>query len=295
MAPLNTTYNESNGSFLPEDFTIRGSTDCPSRAEVLWHLGLYNGVAIVSTVLFRNIYVQNILNCGRPTTLKPWRWFSAIISLLSQIAGQVATAYLARGSSTSVDPWQVIQLWALRPRTAWSTGNLAQLPRKWGYQNAALSSIFAEIFICSLSCVFVGRLIGIGVQRGLQEAPDLIAFSFIMMFATAFEILFALRIVIRIGMVGWRPEASDYDSLRWIARTAVPLTYICCWLIWALFLNKTAGAYCPANTRGIDAIWAAIIPGSDLLAAISERYFQNGTRDGDLCLFVTFNGVMGQY
>lgn len=265
-------------SWLPSGFKITASATCPTASKTLAHFALYNAISIASFLLLRNIYFQNLLSCNSVKTLKPWRWFSPVGKLAFQIGGQVATAYLARGRSGKTNAWQIIQLWALRPRTTWFVGNLAQLRRRWGYTNAALSSIFCEVMVCSLGCVFVGRIVqaastnppGTGEPRKWYEV--MLYTGFVMLVSVGLEIVWVVYIAVRVLQVGGRPEADDMDRLKWIARTVVPVTCMCSWLIWAAYLNASEGSYCPANVKYIDLVWGVVPVVSDLFNSITETY-----------------------
>jgi hypothetical protein len=82
--------------------------------------------------------------------------------------------------------------------------------------------------------------------------------SLLMLLSTGLEMLWAVWMIKRIVEVRGRPEAQDMDSLKWIARSFVPVTAICSWLIWIAFLKSAEGRYCPGNIKWVDVVWALV-------------------------------------
>jgi predicted outer membrane lipoprotein len=93
-----------------------------------------------------------------------------------------------------------------------------------------------------------------------------------MLLSTAFKIIWALWVLERLIETKRRAEAQDVDSMKWIVRVIVPLTYICSWLIWASFLKAVPGAYCPGNVKYINALWFLIPVLTNVMRAIVEVF-----------------------
>ncbi|OAL00352.1 hypothetical protein IQ06DRAFT_369710 [Phaeosphaeriaceae sp. SRC1lsM3a] len=277
----NSTYTNSTiPIWLPQSFQVSsGNAQCPSTSTVLAHFGIYNGISIGIFLLLGSDHVKGRIKCWGKGGLQPWTFWSGLISVAMQVLGIVVTSLLIRQSGYEVDLWQLIQIWAIRPRVSWVIGNMLNVKRELGYMNGALDNVVVEIFICGLGCVFVGRL----AKQALMHAsaatlptgkldPWYIVTcvaSITMLLSVAFEIIWALWVMRRIVETKGKAEAQDINSLRWIVRFMVPLTFICSYLIWAAFLNSTNGAYCPGNARYIDLTWGLIPALTNLLRAFT--------------------------
>ena len=264
MAHANTMANTTYPAWLPPDFQVKsGNTSYPSAGRGLASLALYNCIAIGTFLLTGNSHIRGFFTKGRKANFKPWSFWSSLSSLAFQILGNVATALLIRASGYHVHLWQLVQLWALRPRVTWLIGNMANVTLKWGYANGALSHIFVEVFVCALSCVFLGRTINAAITNSDFNGSRtywcmILIASLIMLLSTGLEMLWAVWMIKRIVELRGRPEAQDIDSLKWIARSFVPVTAICSWLIWIAFLKAAEGRYCPGNIKWVDVVWALV-------------------------------------
>jgi hypothetical protein len=271
----NLTYPD----WLPASFQLPsdGSQNCPSATGVLEHFALYNGISILICLTTKNKLAQKMIRFGKPVVDRPWSYWGPVGHLAFQISGIVGSAYLAKGENSGASVGQLIQLWALRPRTTWFIGNMACIRREWGYMNSALSSIFSEVIICSLACVFVAQVVGTAVLHSADGSTTwyrvILGASITMLISTGFEILWAAYLLFRMFRMKARPEADDIDALRWIARTFVPITCLCSWLIWAAFLYSTETSYCPSNGSWIDVVWGCLPVLSNLYLLLSETYF----------------------
>jgi len=261
---MNSTARPSYPGWIPEEFQNppnSGEEVCKAPGDALLNLGIYNIVTIVIFLVSRNQRLMAALSkCvgkrpGRPQ--RPWSFVDVGISMPFQIVPMVLSAYFTSNSTLYI--WRNIQIWSVRPRVTWFKGNMAQVKREWGYMNAALSSVVVELFICSFSTYFVGNLLhhirnyaGTDVTRWTTV---MWAACIGLMISTSFEVIWGLYMCWRFCYTKGRGEPDDMDSLKWIARTFVPVTYICSWLIWAAYLYSSPGAYCPVHTDYINAVW----------------------------------------
>ena len=134
-ASPNTTYP----AWLPSGFNVHsGASTCPLTQTVLIRFAFYNCVAIGAFLFMGQSHVVSYLLKGRKRSVKPWSFWSSIGSLLHQVVGIIATALLIRASGYRANMWQLVQLWALRPRVSWFIGNLSNLKRHWGCGNSGL-------------------------------------------------------------------------------------------------------------------------------------------------------------
>jgi hypothetical protein len=262
--PLNSTFP----AWLPSGFRVSsGAVSCPSAKRVLISFAVYNCIAIGIFILMGNSQIISYLLKGRKRKVEPWSFWSSTGSLVLQVLGIVVTVLLIRASGYRTDMWQLIQLWALRPRVAWFIGNLSNLQRDWNYGIGALNHIFVEVFVCGLATVFLGRTLQVAFTHAGSVPADgsaksywwlLIIASMVMLVSTGMEMLWALWMIKRFIEQRAKPEAQDMDSMRWIARTFVPVTAICSWLIWVAFLQTTQGIYCPGNIKWVDLVWGLV-------------------------------------
>jgi uncharacterized membrane protein len=234
---------------------------CPSADSILWHLGLYNAVSVAVFLIGGSQFFKSRLFRQKVLQWKPWSFFSAISSTILQILGMVATAAILKHNDTSASFSNLIQLWALRPRASWLVSNLLSVKKELGYHNGALDNVVVDVTISSMACVFVGRLI----SHALSNAPDIrptwywiiVVFGIIMIVSTAFETLWAIWILLTTLETKDRAEAQeqDFNSMKWIARTMVPLTCLSSWMIWAGFSHSMPGVYCPGNMKFVSVVW----------------------------------------
>jgi hypothetical protein len=274
--------NATFPGWIPSGFQVAsGNLHCPSASSVLAHFGIYNVVSIATYLLLGSAVVKSKLACSNKPGLKPWTFWSAIGSVIHQIVGIVSTSVLIRSSGYKVDIWQLVQIWALRPRVAFFIGNMVNVKRTLGYQNGALDNVIVEIFSCSLSCVFLGRLARQALTWMAKADPNTVVpswyyitcvASILMLISTALEIVWVLWVLKRLVETKGRAEAQDVDSMKWIVRVIVPLTCICSWLIWASFLNAAPGAYCPGNIKYVNILWILIPISTNVMRAIVEAF-----------------------
>ncbi|KAF2240947.1 hypothetical protein BU26DRAFT_586528 [Trematosphaeria pertusa] len=273
--------NATIPAWIPSGFQVSsGNTHCPNAASVLTHFAIYNAISIGTFLLLGSYHVKRRIKFWLKPGLRPWKFWSAAISVIMQILGIIITSLLIRRSGYKADLWQLIQIWAIRPRVSWFIGNMLNIKRSWGYMNGALDNVVVEVFICGLGCVFVGRL----ARQALTHANAATSpqtgtntwyiitcvASIVMLLSTAFEILWALWVLKRVVETKGKAEAQDIDSLKWIVRFMIPLTYTCSFLIWAAFLNSTEGAYCPGNVKYVDLTWGLIPAVTNLMRIFVE-------------------------
>jgi len=277
---INVTNTTSIPAWIPSGFQVNsGNRDCPSPTTILTQFALYNGIAIAIYLLTGSAVVKAKLTCRRDSALKPWRFWSALGSVVTQLLGTIVTSLMIRAGGYKVDLWQLIQIWAIRPRVSWFIGNMTNIRRKWGYMNGALDNVVVEVFVCSIGCVFVGRT----AQAALTHMPSnppawywvITIASIVMLITTAFEIVWALWTLKRTWETKGRAEAQDMDSMKWIVRALVPTTCLCSWLIWAAFLNSSSGAYCPAtkNAFVLDIVWTVVPVLTNIMRAVLEAVY----------------------
>jgi len=274
--PNNTLTNSTIPAWLPQGFQVSsGNPKCPTTSSVLMHFGIYNGISIGVFLLLGSDHVKGRIKFWLKSGLPPWKFWSGLMSVVMQVLGIVTTSLLIRQSGYKVDLWQLIQIWAIRPRVSWVIGNMLNVKREWGYMNGALDNVVVEVFICGLGCVFVGRL----AKQALTHASAATlptgqldrwyivtcVASITMLLSTAFEIIWVLWIMRRIIETKGKAETQDINSLKWIVRFMIPLTFICSYLIWTAFLNSAKGAYCPGNAKYIDLTWGLIPALTNLL------------------------------
>lgn len=266
--------------WIPSGFQVSsGNKDCPSPANILTHFALYNGIAIATYLLTGSALVKTKLTCRRGSSLKAWRFWSALGSVVTQLLGTIATSLMIRAGGYKIDLWQLIQIWAIRPRVSWFIGNMLNVQRKWGYMNGALDNVVVEVFVCSIGCVFVGRT----AQAALTHTPTsppawywvITVASLVMLVTTAFEVVWALWMIKRTLETKGRAEAQDMDSLKWIVRALVPITCLCSWLIWAAYLNSSPGAYCPGMKDAflLNVVWTVVPVLTNMLRAVLEAVY----------------------
>jgi len=261
---MNSTTGPSYPGWIPEDFQIppnSGQRVCKAPGDALLNLGIFNIVTIVIFLVSRNQRLRAALaKCvGKrpPRPQRPWSFVNVGILMPFQIVPMILSSYFTSNSTVYI--WRNLQIWSVRPRVTWFKGNMAQINREWGYMNDALSSVVVELFICSFSTYFVGNLL----HRTLFYAgPDKTGWTTVMwaacmglMISTAVEVLWGLYMCWRLCYTRGQAEPDDMDSLKWIARTFVPVTCICSWLIWAAYLYSSPEAYCPVRTDYITAVW----------------------------------------
>lgn len=260
---LNGTIHTPYPAWLPEGFQVSSQgASCPSAYRALTSFALYNCIAIAAFLLLGNQHVRSFLTKGRKASWEPWSLRASVASLALQVGGIVATAYLIRASGYQASVWQLIQLWALRPRVSWFIGNLVNLKQKWGYANGALSHIFVEVFVCALACVFLGRIL----QAALRSMPAhgpwqwwmILIAGVVMLISTGFEMVWALWMLKKIAEISGMPDAQDVHSLRWIPRLCVPVTATCSWLIWVAFLRAAEGYYCAGDIKLVQIVWIIV-------------------------------------
>jgi hypothetical protein len=274
--------NATIPDWIPSGFQVAsGNLHCPSPNSVLAHFGIYNIVSIATYLLLGSAVVKSKLACSNKSGLKPWRFWSSLGSVILQVIGTVSTSVLIRSSGYKVDIWQLVQIWALRPRVAFFIGNMVNVNRSLGYMNGALDNVVVEIFSCSLSCVFLGRLVRQALTWKGTRDPNTVVSSWytvtcvagvVMLLSTAFEIVWALWFLKRLVETKGRAEAQDVDSMKWIVRVMVPLTCVCSWLIWASFLKAAPGAYCPGNIMYINILWILVPVLTNVMRAIVEVF-----------------------
>lgn len=243
--------------------------------------GIYNGISIAMFLVLGSYHVKRRIKFWLKPGLRPWKFWSAILSVAFQILGIVTTSLLIRQSGYQADLWQLIQIWAIRPRVSWFIGNMLNVKRNLGYMNGALDNVVVEVFVCGLGCVFVGRLARQALTHGssastVAQGTDpwyivICVASIIMLVSTAFEIIWALWILKRLAETKGHAEAQDIDSLRWIVRLMIPVTYVCSFLIWAAFLNSTQGAYCPGSPKYVDLTWALVAFLTNVMRVFAEE------------------------
>jgi len=283
---FNKTNSTSIPPWIPAGFQVNsGNTECPTSTYVLTHFAIFNALSIGSHVLFGSARVKSKITCGRGPAIKPWKFWSAFGSVIMQILGTVATSLLIRVNGYKVDMWQLVQIWAIRPRVSWFIGNMMNFNRKWGYMNGALDNVVVEVFICSFGCVFVGRTAAAALSHGPASkygfnlpGPFPIWYwviavaSMAMLISTAFEVVWALWMLKRVLQTKGRAEAQDMDSLKWIVKWLVPINCLWSWLIWAAFLNSAEGAYCPGKKANIPTliVWVLIPVLTNLMRAILD-------------------------
>jgi hypothetical protein len=242
----------------------------------LTHFAIYNAASIAIFLVKGSSVLRSKITCGRLQKLKPWSFWSALGSVVLQILGMVVTALLIRASGYHADIWQLVQVWSVRPRVSWFIGNMANVERKYGYMNGALDNVVVEVFICSLGCVFVGRLARAALTHFDATGPMYAYFwiicvaSLVMLVLTGVEVIWALWVTKRTIETRMKAEAQDMDSMRWIVRVLVPLTCVCSWLIWAAFLKSTQGAYCPGNIHLVDLTWIMVPIVTNLMRTVVE-------------------------
>lgn len=278
--------NKTIPEWLPSGFLISsGSTACPSTRRVLTSFAVYNCIAIAIFLILGNVQVLSYIFSRRPRKVEAWSFWSALGSLVLQILGIILTALLIRRSGYRADIWPLIQLWALRPRATWLIGNLSNVRRHWNYGIGALNHIFVEVFVCGLATVFLGRTLQAAFTHDQRRATDasvrtywwlIVIASLFMLFSSGMEMLWAIWMVKRFIEQRARPEAQDVDSMRWIARTFVPVTAICSWLIWIVFLQSTKGIYCPGNIKWVDLVWGLVPVAANSLRLFIEYLSANG-------------------
>ncbi|PSN68089.1 hypothetical protein BS50DRAFT_620490 [Corynespora cassiicola Philippines] len=275
---LNATFNNATlPSWVPSGFQVAsGRTTCPRASQVLVRFAIYNAISIAIYLLLGSYHVKRWIKFWLKPGLRYWKFWSGFSSVTLQILGIIVISLLIQRSGFRVDLWQLVQIWAVRPRASWFIGNMIHLRRDLGYMNGALDNIFVEIIVCGLGTVFVGRL----AAQALSHPPNLPPFgwyrvacgaSLAMLLSTGFEVIFALWIVGRFIETKGKAEARDMDSLRWIARFMIPVTCACSYLIWAAFLYSAEGAYCPGNVKYIDLTWGLVPIFSNLLRIIAEE------------------------
>ena len=109
-------------------------------------------------------------------------------------------------------------------------------------------------------------------ERSAPGIGVMLVAAFLMLVSTGFEVLWAIYMVARIFRVGGRAEADDIDSLKWIARTFIPLTCLCSWLVWSAFLYSAGRSYCPSNQKWLDVTWGLVPVASNLSQLVAELY-----------------------
>lgn len=254
--------------WIPPQFHIPANSPdavCRSPENTLLLLGVYNIIAIAEFLATHNKYVQAYLsrlknNNNNKHWQRPWSFSHVLTKLPWQTGGMVLSSYFTVNSAATI--WHMLQIWTIRPRVTWFIGNLARLKREWGYANHALSSVVLEVFICAFSMYFVGSLLATVLFYGGDDKTTwytvMVGASVVMMISSAFETLWALWMVLRFCVTGGRGEADDVDALVWIAKTFVPVTYVCSWLIWAAYLYSSPEAYCPVHQEFINAVWIVV-------------------------------------
>jgi hypothetical protein len=283
MTSFNLASNSTFPPWLPQGFqTRRTNGNCASGDHVLVSFAIYNCVAIASFLLIGHSHLLTLLfPWKKHQPPAAWSFWSAVSSLAFQILGNVVTSLLIRRGGYDVDIWQLMQLWALRPRVAWLLGNTARIGRKWGYQNGALTQIFVEVFVCGLATVFLGRTLQAAWRHEEYSVSPwwkmMVAASTIMLVSTGAEILWALWMVKRVIQQGGNAEAQDVDSLKWIAAFFVPVTAICSWLVWVAFLKASNGAYCMKNGKWVSLVWGLIPIFTNVVRLLIEAYSLPGS------------------
>ena len=266
MANINLPRNATYPPWLPSGFAVTNvSGDCPSTTHTLVSFAIYNCISIASFLLLGHSYLNNLLTRGPRAAQKSmpaWSIWSALAHLAFQLLGNVLTSLLLASRGYNVSVWQLMQLWALRPRTAWLLGNASRLKRQWGYANGALNQIFAEVFVAGLATVFLGRALQAAWTHSNYSNVVwwrvMVAASTLMLLSTGVEILWALWMLKRTLESRGRAEAADVDSMKWIAAFFVPVTALCSWLVWVAFLTSAEGFYCPRNSKYVDLIWGLV-------------------------------------
>lgn len=268
---MNST-NSSYPGWIPPEFRVPHNPNtklCKTPGDALLLLGIYDLVEIALFILLNTQLLRKCL--GRPKAQKPWSFSNVGPALAFEFTGMVLSSYFTTNSTALI--WHNLQIWSVRPRITWFKGNMAQVNRDWGYMNDALSSVVMELIICSFSTYFVGNLLH---HTWRYQGPDktswhttMVAACWVMMISTAFEVIWAAYLLFRFCYTKGRGEADDMDSLKWIARTFVPVTCLCSWLIWAAYLYSSSGAYCPHRQDYINAVWIVapfLTSGTQLIA-----------------------------
>jgi len=256
--------------WIPGDFIVfSGNDTCPTPKRVLISFAIYNSISIAMFVIIGSTRVRAVLSGGRLRSRKPWTFWSAAGSVILQFVTIISTAFLIRASGYRVDFWQLIQLWAVRPRATWIIGNLSIISHQMGFMNGALDNAVVEVFVSIFGSVFIGRLVRKTLTTSTADLAQygaalnryywmITVGGVLMLVSTAFEMVWALWATWRALQTKGKAEAQDINSMRWIVRTFAPITCICSWLVWASFLMSTDGVYCPGNIKWVDVIWGVL-------------------------------------
>ncbi|KAF8533036.1 hypothetical protein BDD12DRAFT_949361 [Trichophaea hybrida] len=210
-------------SWIPGDFIVSsGNNKCPTPKRVLISFAIYNSISIAMFAIIGSTRVRAVLSGGRLRSRKPWTFWSAAGSVVLQFASIISTAFLIRASGYRVDLWQLIQLWAVRPRATWIIGNLFVISHQMGFMNGALDNAVVEVFVSIFGCVFIGRLVRKTVTTSAADVAQYeVALSqyywmmtiggVLMLVSTAFEMLWAVWAIWRALQTKGKAEAQDIN------------------------------------------------------------------------------------
>lgn len=268
--------NTTTPKWIPSGFQIPSTGQkCPSASTVLSRFAIYDAISIIVYLIFGSHHVKRRIKFWMKPELRPWKFWSGLTSVATQMLGIVGTALVIRQNGYKVSLWNLIQIWAVRPRASLFIGNMAHTKEIWGYMNGALDNIVVEVVVCGLGMAFVGNVAVQALTHRPSSPPTwfwvITVSSFIMQFSVLAEIIAALRILRRSVRTKGKPQYHDIDTLKWTARFIIPITCICSYLIWTAFLYSTSGVYCLGSLKYVDAIWSVVPVVTNLLRLVVEE------------------------